>query len=413
MASKPNILRSDHLTYRGNSKDTRYGWLRLTPAFSVHLVQGFVGGLPDSAHVLDPFCGTGTTALVCAEEGIGCTSTDINPFLLWLAEAKCAPYSDVDIDHARIGSGRVVAALRKRGGNKAWMPALHQIEKWWEQPILDGLGKARDVIEDQSERLGPRATTLLKLSFCRTMIDLAKVSFSHQSMSFKKPEPTLLFDFKTDESEVVIAKWLQSTRSIFNAAQTKISARPRFIHCDARSLGGALPPDLVDCVITSPPYPNRMSYIRELRPYMYWLGYLSNGKDAGEMDWEAIGGTWGSATSNLMKWRPPSGTVVPYGNFGSILSRIAMTSSLLSRYVHKYFCDMAIHIRELFKVVKTGGSIHYIIGNSKFYDVLLPAQDIFASLFCETGFTQLKVDLIRKRTSKKELFEYIVSARKT
>jgi len=46
-----------------------------------------------------------------------------------------------------------------------------------------------------------------------------------------------------------------------------------------------------DMVITSPPYPNRISYIRELRPYMYWLGFLTTGEQAGEMDWEAIGGT--------------------------------------------------------------------------------------------------------------------------
>ena len=57
-------------------------------------------------------------------------------------------------------------------------------------------------------------------------------------------------------------------------------------------------------VVTSPPYPNRMSYIRELRPYMYWLGYLNDGRQAGELDWRAIGGTWGCATSNLARWKP-------------------------------------------------------------------------------------------------------------
>ena len=35
---------------------------------------------------------------------------------------------------------------------------------------------------------------------------------------------------------------------------------------------------------------------------MYWLGYLSSGKQAGDMDWQTIGGTWGSATSRLSGW---------------------------------------------------------------------------------------------------------------
>ena len=64
------VPRFDHLTYRGNSRHSRYGWLRLTPAFSVHLIQENVRCLPTGAKVLDPFSGTGTTALVCAEEGV-------------------------------------------------------------------------------------------------------------------------------------------------------------------------------------------------------------------------------------------------------------------------------------------------------------------------------------------------------
>ncbi len=412
MAIETSILRFDHLTYRGNSKETRYGWLRLTPAFSVHLVADYIRQLPPTAQVLDPFCGTGTTALVCAEEGVHCESTDINPFLLWLAQAKCALYSSNDLERAQRGADAVVHALRKRNAKRPWVPALHQIEKWWEPAVLEKLAMARTVIEEQAEQTGSQATTLLKLAFCRTMIDLAKVSFSHQSMSFKKSGPTLLMDFGPDETDSVIAKWEKVTRSILNAARTEIAAKPRFIHCDARSLDSKLRHDSFDCVVTSPPYPNRMSYIRELRPYMYWLGYLSNGKDAGEMDWEAIGGTWGCATSNLTKWKPSAGIVVPYKKFKSILSRIALTSPLLSQYVHKYFCDMVLHVKALFKVVKPGGSVHYIVGNSKFYDVVLPVEEIFVSLFEEAGFADAKWAVIRKRTSKKELFEYDVTAKK-
>ena len=48
-----------------------------------------------------------------------------------------------------------------------------------------------------------------------------------------------------------------------------------------------------------------MSYIRELRPYMYWLGILENARDTGELDWSAIGGTWGVATSRLASLERP------------------------------------------------------------------------------------------------------------
>ena len=73
---------------------------------------------------------------------------------------------------------------------------------------------------------------------------------------------------------------------------------------------------------------------------------------------------------------------------------------------------MVGHVKELFRVVRAGGSVHYVVGNSKFYDVMLPVEGIFASLFDSAGFVETRVETIRKRTSKKELFEFIVHTRK-
>ena len=156
-----------------------------------------------------------------------------------------------------------------------------------------------------------------------------------------------------------------------------------------------------------------MSYIRELRPYMYWLGYLADARSAGELDWKAIGGTWGCATSNVGKWTPPVPRAIPYSGFEGILRGIAERSDLLSRYVHKYFYDMTEHIADMTAVLAADATLHYIVGNSKFYDVMLPVQDIYAGMFAAAGLVDVRVETIRKRSSKKELFEYVVSARKS
>ena len=407
-----SLRRFDHLTYRGNSKHTRYGWLRLTPAFSVHLISDLIHSLPSDARVLDPFCGTGTTALVCAEEGIEAATTDINPFLLWLGAAKCSHYSAQDIADAGRIAGHAVTAVRSTNGTQPWIPPLFQIDKWWEAPLLEKIGKVRAVIEEHSKNANQKAIDLLKVAFCRTMIETANVSFGHQSMSLKKTDQQMTLAVPEDIAETVVANWEQSVLSVLNAAGTPIASLPRFVHCDARNLIKDFSEESFDCVITSPPYPNRMSYIRELRPYMYWLGYLDDARQAGEMDWEAIGGTWGCATSNLMKWEHPEDIAVPFEPFSDILTSIAKTSAVLSRYVEKYFCDMVTHVSGLFTVVKPNGSVHYVVGNSKFYDVMLPVEEIFAALFRNAGFKDVRVEAIRKRTSKKELFEYVVSARK-
>lgn len=399
------LRRHDHLGFKGNLNETRFGWLRLTPAYSVHLVRELLDRAGTVRRVLDPFCGTGTTSLVCAERGVDCDTTDINPFLLWLTATKTRSFSGAELDRFDDVAARVrrdVTAPR----DGAWIPPLHRIGKWWDEPTLSALARTMRAIE--AAELPDRVRDLLKVAFCRAMIERANVSFGHQSMSFRKTDG---LPPRGGASEVASA-FGRAADSIRRAAQSPLRSTPRAISCDARNLGAALRPATYDCVITSPPYPNRMSYIRELRPYMYWLRFLETGRAAGELDWKAIGGTWGCATSNVGRWRPERPLRVAFDGFDGIVRRIAVRSELLSRYVEKYFHDMAGHVGSLFDVVAPGGAIHYVVGNSKFYDVMLPAERIFASLFAAAGFTGAEVVPIRKRSSKKELFEFVVSARK-
>lgn len=405
--------RLDHLTFKGNLKNTRYGWLRLTPAYSVHLVteilseQVRVGDI-----VLDPFCGTGTTALACGERGIPCDTTDINPFLIWLAQAKTRSYSATDLAIFREAGIKIGHEIVAKGKKPSWTPPLHQIEKWWDEASVNALGRAIEEINRSSCFLSEDVIDLLKIAFCRTMIERANVSFGHQSMSFKKGAPLSLLDTLDTAEGLVSEKWMETVAAVADAARIPVQRLPRVLYCDARSMIGTLPKDAYACVITSPPYPNRMSYIRELRPYMYWLAYLNDAREAGELDWRAIGGTWGCATSNVGRWTPETEAAIPYAGFEKILDQIAEKSSLLSRYVHKYFYDMVFHCRDVFEVVKPNGVINYIVGNSKFYDVMLPVEEIYADLFRSVGFVDVEIKTIRKRSSKKELFEFVVSARK-
>ena len=92
--------RADY-THKYNSKTGRHGWLRLTPAYSVKVVEQLIEKHLTPQRIFDPFCGTGTTALSAAYHGHESVTTDINPFLLWLAGAKTKRYSSEDITKTR------------------------------------------------------------------------------------------------------------------------------------------------------------------------------------------------------------------------------------------------------------------------------------------------------------------------
>lgn len=404
------LKRRDELTFRGNIRRARYGWLRLTPAYSVESVSALLSShATNESLVLDPLCGTGTTALLCAERGIGSVTTDINPFLVWLASTKARPYLSEDIDSLVAIASQIQRVMVSPSSEFINPPPIHQIEKWWSSETLKILCRIMAQIQSVERTDCSKAADLLKLAFCQVMIKSSNASFNHQSMSFKRngDVPVMLSEHQGD---VLRRLWSEAVGYLAQSAASPIALEPTVLLKDARDLTAALGPESIDCVITSPPYPNRMSYVRELRPYMYWLGFLGEAREAGELDWQAIGGTWGCATSNVAKWVPDPTVTIPFDSFHETLAQVARRSDVLSRYIHKYFTDMSYHVASIASVVKPGGSVHYIVGNSKFFDVMLPVERLYADLFQFVGFEDVQIDTIRKRTSKKELFEFVVSA---
>lgn len=403
---QPPLRQRADYTYKLNTKNGRHGWLRLTPAYSVKMVEELIVHRQQAKRIIDPFCGTGTTALSAAYHGHEAVTTDINPFLIWLAQAKLAHYSRQDIATAKTAGEAALELVRKQSVEPVQPPPIHNIERWWDTRAIDFLCLLRAAVlvvtaEQSAER------NLLLVAFCRSVIGLSNAAFNHQSMSFKADgQLGLCFDMD------MATAFSEDLRFVLEGVAENPQGEGHVLQVDSRNLGTELDGQF-DLVITSPPYANRMSYIRELRPYMYWLGYLHNGRDAGELDWTAIGGTWGIATSRLNEWERPA------GHFSSsllaeILDKIAhadnKNGAVLANYVAKYFDDMWLHFQNLIPVLSPGTELHYIVGNSTFYGTLVPTEKLYAEMLQILGFHGTECHAIRKRNSKKELVEFDVTA---
>jgi hypothetical protein len=410
-ATTPLRQRAD-LTFKHNRERGRHGWLRLTPAYSIKIVDAILAQHDgERLSVYDPFSGTGTTALAAAMRGHDAHASDINPFLIWFGRAKTRRYSAAQLRDARDVAGEVAEEARADRAPVVDPPRIHNVERWWNPDRLSYLCRLKSALERACRRPSAKKDLLL-VAFSRSVIALSNAAFNHQSMSFKDTQaptkrdqellasaPTPAQQFAADVDYVLDSAGHNPTGSVSIHEQDSRSSTHR---------------DAFDLVVTSPPYPNRMSYIRELRPYMYWLGYLVDKKDAGDLDWEAVGGTWGSATSKLSDWEPGEGA------FESALLDLALagirradnrSAEVLARYVHKYFVDMNQHFQAVRAAVRSGGTLHYVIGNSTFYGNLVPAETLYQEMMLGAGFSDVGIEVIRKRNSKKELFEFEVSAR--
>lgn len=88
--SRAGLFQRSDYTHKFNLMTGRHGWLRLTPAYSVKVVEELIAQITQDRplRIFDPFCGTATTALSSAYHGHEGVTTDINPFLIWLGQAK-------------------------------------------------------------------------------------------------------------------------------------------------------------------------------------------------------------------------------------------------------------------------------------------------------------------------------------
>ncbi len=404
--------RSDY-TFKYNENLGRHGWLRLTPAYSVKLVREilcqedlFKPHPLKEGLILDPFCGTATTGIVAAEMGRDCVLYDINPFLVWFCNIKSENFDKAELCeiYKKVSSDlKTISCVRD--SDNVWIPHIKNIERWWNKDTLLALATLRQYIcSVWGMPTNTGAYNLLWVTFARLVIESSAADFGHISVSFNE-EPAN-FEFAS-----IVDMYLVILKYITDSAEKELKGHATIIQGDSRILNEE---NLkFDFVLTSPPYPNRISYIRELRPYMYWLGFLETGEQAGELDWKAIGGTWGSATSKLSSWKNENKNL-PKELFDTCLKIERCdnkNSKVMALYVMKFFEDIFLHLSNLRHKLNDGAEINYILGNSSFYGNYVNTDCIVKESLAYLGYSNIDSTVIRKRNCDKGLFEYKITAR--
>jgi len=395
--------RSDY-TFRYNENFGRHGWLRLTPAYSVKLVREIIAkDCKKDDKILDPFSGTATTGLVASEMGFSSELYEINPFLIWLGNVKCQNFSIIELVLLQQEFDKCLDIVDISQNN--WLPPIHNIERWWHADTLYILASIRQqLVATFGEPHRNHYYNLVWVAFSRLIIETSSVTFNHISMSFKGKATRYGF------SKIVsLLKTIFSY--IVSSAKVQLAGNAEVVYQNSKYLPSEKR-NIFDTVITSPPYPNRISYIRELRPCMYWIKFLRNSSDAGQLDWETIGGTWGIATNNLKKWKPVNRNLPErlYEICEKIKTSEDKNSEVMSLYVHKYFDDMYSHLVTLCDLLKVNAKLNYIVGNSSFYGNFVDTENILSESMHKIGYKRIKIHTIRCRNIKKGLYEFNLKA---
>ncbi|ACK73145.1 conserved hypothetical protein [Gloeothece citriformis PCC 7424] len=395
------------ITFKAGQLESIHRWYRLTPSYSPGLVRFLIEQLKVTQNdfILDPFSGRGTTIIECQKKGIKSQGIEINPLLqivgqqslLWdtnnlsLIDVYLQEIHHLIEKYKNFSLEKILERFQTR------VPIIHNVFRWWKLPVLKNLIIAREtLIKKEYFSIYP----YLWLALNKACLDCANIHRNH---------PTITFDDHHQRQIDVYFEIHNNLTIIRNDLQFISKTELNFSQLNSIILGDStynLQEEVhrsVDFVITSPPYPNRYSYVHQTRPQLHFMEILENITQATEIDLKAIGGTWGRATSILQKdliFVPEE--IKPYLSYYPELKE---QNLLMCNYATKYFIDLWRHIKSLKAVVSSKFQGVYVVGNSRLANVEIFTEVILSQLFQHEGFEVEKIMSFRKRGGKKRLYE--------
>ncbi|QYX32805.1 DNA methyltransferase [Sphaerospermopsis torques-reginae] len=401
------------ITFKGGQNESVHRWYRLTPSYSPSLVRYFIElfNITKDDFVVDPFSGRGTTVIECQKHGIKALGIEINPLLqqvgnkslIWnsdnfiIINTYLEEVCDVIKKYHNYYLEDVINIFQTR------VPIIHNVFRWWKIDVLKNLIICREMMNKEKYS---SVYEYIWVALNKACLDCANIHRNH---------PTITFDDNHQREIDVYGEISNNLKNISEDLQKLNQEQISFSQLNSIVLGNSTNnlQDIIhrpiDFVITSPPYPNRYSYVHQTRPQLHFLELLADVREATEIDLQAIGGTWGRATSILQK----DLIIVPdeIKPYFCYYDELKNQNILMCNYATKYFIDIWKHMKSLKPTVSRNFQGVYVVGNSRLSDVEIFTEVILGKLFQHEGFEVDKIISFRKRGGKKRLYETAVCIR--
>lgn len=386
-----------------------HDWYRFVLSFPPHLVRTYLDewGINSSHCVLDPFCGTGTTAVQCKMLGIPSVGTEASPMAHFASETK-VNWSVSSADLLAVAHDIYRKAKRKCDEPCSSLRSFpSDATKLLLKNSISPLPLHKVLILQESMEQSTYRTL-----FPHLWLALAKVTVGTASNLRFGPEVGV--GAQKHDAEVLDA-WLDTVRKMAEDIQplSDLSDIPSQIHhVDARQAGQFIPEKSIDAVFTSPPYPNEKDYSRTTRLETVLLGFASTKDELRQIK----KGLLRSNTRGVYKGDDDDEWVSNFPSVQTIadaiearrieLGKTSGFEKLYGRVTKLYFGGMAKHLADIRPLLKPGARLGYVVGDQASYlRVMIRTGQILAEIAETLGYDVISIDLFRTRlaTATKEM----------
>ncbi|WP_440830419.1 hypothetical protein ACTABV_19425 [Pseudomonas fragariae (ex Marin et al. 2024)] len=389
-------------------------WRHFKEAFAPELVaRAFSESRLEVHKCVDPFGGSGTTALACQFLGVEPVTMEVNPYLADLIEAKLGNYDGAMLTR---DLGQIIRAVRSAGSDHdlSWLPPTFVAPgvngRWlFEETVAQRIESYRLAI---SELETPLHQMLFKAILGGFLVEVSNVLISGKGRRYRQN-----WQSRRQTPEIVDQHFLERTqRALYEIA--RYSARPEtgytLIRGDCRETISMSPN--VDLAVFSPPYPNSFDYTDVYNIELWTLGYIRDSASNRTLRQSTLA----SHVQIQRAFEPrPSGSKT-LDSVSEQLHEIQNTlwSRWIPNMVDGYFADMTKVMKGLESCLNSGGEAWAVVGDSLYANVHIPVAEILNELAPACGFETIRVEAFRSMRSspqqggRRELAESLVVFRK-
>jgi DNA modification methylase len=407
----------DLITTNQQGKFTAFQrWFSFKEAFSPSFVMGAIQGLGyKPTHIIDPFGGSGTTAITSQLLDIPVTTIEINPFTADLILAKAIPISYKKFQEIQKTFYKRLLEKKVDWKMLAHLPPSFvesdKNEKW----IFDKkvAGRITQYLATINSFRDASVKRVLKMILAASLIPASNVYIDGKGRRYRKnweeydASSKKLDDLIRLQFEIV----LEDSKRFENRPRSEV----KVINSDARAALKALKKP-ADLIVFSPPYPNTFDYTDIYNVELWVLGYLKNSKDNRDLRSKTL-------RSHVQSQWESAALKVDSIKLKEIHAELHQKKDLLwnkniPNMVLAYFKDMEDILTESFRLLKDGGKLIMVVGDSKYVDVLIDVSVVLTDIATNIGYTKIVNKEVRKmRTSAqqgggKHLGEWIIELSK-
>lgn len=411
------------VSYQLSKKDVLHSWLKYKEGFSatlVNLLLDEMGAMPGDL-VMDPFMGSGTTALVCKMRGINSVGYDLMPLsdISLKAKAACTKY---DLNELKA----MLEDIKSLN-----MPATYQKKT----PYVT---ITQDAYPEETERFlqyisdwrdGCKYSDLAKnlLTLC-IINSLERISYTSKSGQY------LSWDGRSKKVQSVNAERIAKGRKILPDKHVRAEILPaketilselehviddvEIIQWSGDEYGDAqidyipnsvlyevpkLPDSILKGVITSPPYCNRYDYTRTYALELVYLGVNEDGIKKMRQDLLSCTVESKSKLDSLREFYKEIGqterfeyiyeTIQSNKAFAEIMRALSerkkhgdLNNNGVVRMVEGYFTELAFLYAELYRLCKPGAMVAFVNDNVRYGGEVIPVDFLSCSFAEQFGF---------------------------